>query len=469
MSQTTIAGVTNGVMDGAGSMVSGTADAFTGDLQAVLAHDLLQMTVLYQVVAIAVSLLVAMIAARGMNRVLAVLLKNVEGRSLWKRGLHFLLAVAQSMAFSVAAGIILSLVVWSLHAFGILPVDDKVVLVKVAYSFFYAWAILLALLSFSTELLGTSVMGPKMRRTVIWSFWGLVLLQVAGILPAAIAALKAVVLPMGGGHVTLWSIFVGAVTVFVTLSVANWLARIAESVLQNAKEFNPNLKVVIGRIIRVVFGATAILISMSAVGIDLTILSVFGGAVGVGLGFGLRNIAANYVSGFIILFDRSVKLGDLVTVDGFSGGVTQIKSRYAVVRDLAGVELIVPNENLVSSTVKNNSYTERGYTVTVDLFCGYEADLDKALAIMKDVVKSQPRVSTSREPWTVVTGNGTTWVDIRAGFWVDDPEKGLGGLKSRIIMETLKRFDEEGVPVPYPRYVVDVSGRVETAQDAARK
>ncbi|HCG93195.1 MAG TPA: transporter, partial [Sutterella wadsworthensis] len=193
------------------------------------------------------------------------------------------------------------------------------------------------------------------------------------------------------------------------------------------------------------------------VGIDLTILSVFGGALGVGLGFGLQKIASNYVSGFIILLDKSVKIGDLVTVGGFTGKVTEINTRFTVVRSAGGVESIVPNESFVTSQVQNLSYSDSPTLQTVEISVAYNADVKKALELMLDEVgRDRPRIPKDRKPWASVSRFASSGIDLNVNFWVEDPVNGTAGIKTDIMMNLLRRFAEAGIEIPYNRLEIDI-------------
>ena len=210
----------------------------------------------------------------------------------------------------------------------------------------------------------------------------------------------------------------------------------------------------------------ALLVSLSSVGIDLTVLSVFGGALGVGIGFGMQKIASNYISGFIILFDRSVKLGDYVQVANFAGVITQINTRYSVISNISGQELIVPNENFVTGTVMNYSRTERESATTLEISCAYESDVDRALAIFSECIKAQPRVLKTREPWVVVSELAASGITLKSGFWVTNPENGTAVLKSNILREVLRRFAEEKIEIPYNKLDLTVKNAADFVRPA---
>ena len=166
---------------------------------------------------------------------------------------------------------------------------------------------------------------------------------------------------------------------------------------------------------------------------------------------------SNYISGFIILLDKSIKIGDLVTVGGFKGRVTEINTRFTVVRNNDGVENIVPNESFVTSAVLNHSYTESTSVQYIDISVAYDADVERALAIMlEEGMRARPRIDTGRRGWAYLDTFGDSGINLRLGFWVKDPVNGVAGLKTAISLAILKRFAEEGIEVPYNQLEVNL-------------
>ena len=240
-------------------------------------------------------------------------------------------------------------------------------------------------------------------------------------------------------------------TIALALFIAKWLGQLAEKWLNSMNGLHTNLKVVLIRILKVALMFIAILIGLSSVGIDVTVLGVFGGAVGVGLGFGLQKITSNYISGFIILLDRSVKIGDLVTVSGVEGIVADIKTRYTVVRAFDGSVTIIPNESFVTGNVKNTSYLSGPGRTTVAISVDYSSNIDDCINTMNDIVRSQPRVLINPAPYTILTNFGNDGIDLTSYFWVADPERGTAVLRSNISRAILKKFNEKGVNIPFPQ------------------
>jgi small-conductance mechanosensitive channel len=195
------------------------------------------------------------------------------------------------------------------------------------------------------------------------------------------------------------------------------------------------------------------------VGIDITVLSVFGGALGVGIGLGLQKLASNYIAGFTILLDRSVRIGDTVTVDNRFGVVSKATARYVVLRGLDGVEAIVPNETVVTTTVLNHSYSSREFKVGVPVQISYDSDLDLAMRLMTDVALEQPRVLREPNPPAVlVLRFADSGIELELAVWINDPENGQGNLKSELYLGIWRAFQANGIKVPYPQREVRLFG-----------
>ena len=191
-------------------------------------------------------------------------------------------------------------------------------------------------------------------------------------------------------------------------------------------------------------------------GIDLTVLSVFGGALGVGLGFGLQKIASNYVSGFIILLDRSIRIGDWITADNHYGEVRQITTRYTVVRSLSGVEAIIPNDMLVTATVLNNTYADKQLRLAVKVSVAYSTAIEPVLELLAEIASRHPRVLKEPPPNAIVTALGDNGIELELGFWIEDPEKGRQNLCSEISVAILSEFRTRRIEIPYPQREVRI-------------
>jgi small-conductance mechanosensitive channel len=298
------------------------------------------------------------------------------------------------------------------------------------------------------------------ERTIAIAMWVGVALHLTGILPDVWDSLEGVGFTVGKQRITLLLVIQALFSLAISLAVALWIARVVEDRVLAAERVELSTRVVVAKLVRSAAFLLAVLVALPIVGIDITALSVFGGALGVGLGFGLQKIASNYVSGFIILLERSVRIGDLVTVDNRHGVVKEIASRYTVVRSLDGTESIIPNETLITQSVTNHSYTDRKGLVKVKVGVGYASDVDRVFAILLDIARRQPRVLADPEPGCNIVSLGDNGIDIELAAWIADPDQGQVALRGAILKEALQAFRAEGIEIPFPQREVRLLGSV---------
>jgi small-conductance mechanosensitive channel len=199
-----------------------------------------------------------------------------------------------------------------------------------------------------------------------------------------------------------------------------------------------------------------VLFALSATGVDLTALSVLGGAIGVGLGFGLQKLAANYVSGFVILFERSLRIGDTVRVDQFEGTVMDIKTRYTLIRSLGGRESIVPNEKMITERIENLSLADPRILLTTDVTVGYDSDVDQVRQILLDAAVGTERVISDPEPAARLARLGADGLEFTLLFWIADPSNGQLNVRSEVNLKVLKGLRDAGIEIPFAQRVVHV-------------
>ncbi len=287
------------------------------------------------------------------------------------------------------------------------------------------------------------------ERVITTLAWLSMLAYVLGVHDDILKWLASVRFAVGASHLTLLSILSGLLWIGVTLVLAMWVGALIEDRIMRTATLDGNLKVVLSRLVKGVLTLIAVLTTLSFVGIDITVLGVFGGALGVGLGFGLQKIASNLVSGFIILLDRSVRIGDLITVSPYHGTVSQINTRYTVVRGLDGVEALVPNEQLVTNVVQNHSFTETRGRAKVNVQVAYSADVELAMSLMLKAAVGIPRVLADPAPSALLLNFGADGMDLEMGFWVQDPAQGSGAIRSEINLRIWRTFREHGIEIPY--------------------
>jgi small-conductance mechanosensitive channel len=292
------------------------------------------------------------------------------------------------------------------------------------------------------------------ERTLSWLVWIALVLWVTGLLPLLLEELDAIHWKVGGADLTLRSLLEGALSAGVVLVVALWISAAIESRLLAGATDNLSVRKIAANGVRALLLLVGLLLALSAAGIPLGALGVLGGAVGVGIGFGLQKLAANYVSGFVILAERSLRIGDMVKVDGFEGRITDINTRYTVVRALNGRESIVPNEMLITQRVENSSLADPKVSINTTVQVAYGTDLDALLPRIVHAVAQVPRVIADPGPAVLLAGFGADGLDLQVGFWIRDAENGQGNVKSDVNQAILRTLNEAGVEIPYPQRVV---------------
>ena len=289
------------------------------------------------------------------------------------------------------------------------------------------------------------------ERSVGVLVWGAFALHISGLTPELVTFLDGAAITLGNNRLSLLTVFSGVLWIVVIVLVALWLGAVIERRVMRTEGMHSSLRVVLSRLARALLVVVGVLIALPAIGVDLTVFSVFGGALGVGLGFGLQKIASNYMSGFIILLDRAVRLGDVVTVDHFLGEVKAITTRYTVVRAPDGREAIIPNEKLITDIVLNYSYSDTDVRLAVKVSVDYNCDLERALQVLVEAARTHPRVIESPPPAALVLDFGESGINLECGFWIREPQNSPLVVRSDISLMIWRRFRDEGIEIPFPR------------------
>jgi small-conductance mechanosensitive channel len=280
---------------------------------------------------------------------------------------------------------------------------------------------------------------------IAWVIWIILALHLTGFLAVVIQGLEDIQFNIGKSQVNLWLVLQALLTVIVTIFIALWISRVIENKMMHTGTMNVNIRVVLTKLVRIVLIFIATLIALSAVGLDITLLSVFGGALGVGLGFGLQRIASNYVSGFIILLDKSMQIGDVISVDKHYGMVSDMRSRYMVLSKPDGTHVIIPNETLITTAVINHSLTEHKGRLQIELAIGADSALELALQLLEDLAKQHKRVLATPTPAARIKGFSDNGVQLTLTAWVSDPENGVLSLQSELFMDIWKVFKKNKI------------------------
>ncbi len=286
-----------------------------------------------------------------------------------------------------------------------------------------------------------------------WVVWIGAVMWITGLLPVILDEMDDIGWKFGAVRLTLRNLVEGGLTATLVLVLALWLSSAIEAQLLRRETLDLSMRKIAANAVRALLLLMGLLFAMSSAGIDLTALGVLGGALGVGLGFGLQKLAANYVSGFVILAERSLRIGDMVKVDGFEGRVTDIKTRFTVIRSLGGREAIVPNELLITQRVENSSLADPRVLLSTTVQVDYDCDVE---AVMKEVsagLAGVPRVLVDPGPAVQLTRFADSGLELTVHFWIADPENGSGGVRSDVNLAILRTLRRLGVDIPYPQQV----------------
>ncbi len=292
------------------------------------------------------------------------------------------------------------------------------------------------------------------ERTIGWIVWIIAALHIIGILPEILDMLDAMAFYVGQHRLSVMLVLQGIVALTASMLLALWLSNSLESRVMRIEAMDMNQRVVVTKVARTLLILLSVLFTLPVVGVDITVLSVFSGALGVGLGLGLQKIASNYVSGFIILLDHSLRLGDVVTVDNHTGRVVDLTNRYVVLHGLDGVESIVPNDTFITSTFIKQTHTDTRVRLALAVQISYGSPLEVAMRIMREAALKQPRVISEPEPMVFLKEFADNGFNLELHFWINDPEEGQIGLRSDINMEIWREFQNNGIEIPFPQQEV---------------
>ncbi|NUZ05007.1 mechanosensitive ion channel [Schlegelella sp. ID0723] len=292
------------------------------------------------------------------------------------------------------------------------------------------------------------------ERSVSWLAWIAVVLWVTGISPQLLDAMDEVRWKVGATQMTLRNLVEGTITASFVLVLALWVSAAVERKLLAGSGHDLSIRKMIATIVRTLLLFVGLLLALSAVGIDLTALSVFGGAVGVGLGFGFQKIASNYISGFVILAERSLRIGDMVKVDNFEGRITDIRTRYTLIRSPNGRQAIVPNETLITQRVENASLADPRLALTTSVLVAYGTDVRAVQTLLCEAVRPVPRVIDDPAPIVMLSAFTPDGIELTVQFSINDADKGQGNVKSAVNLAVLDALNAAGVRIAQPQRVL---------------
>lgn len=289
------------------------------------------------------------------------------------------------------------------------------------------------------------------ERFIGWAVWIGLVLHITGLLPEILTLLDEISFHIGKQRLSVLLIVQGILAFTISMLLALWLASSLEVRIMQAGALNINQRVILSKVTRTLLILLGVLVALPMVGVDITVLSVFGGALGVGLGLGLQKIASNYISGFIILLDRSLHIGDVVTVDNRKGEVTLLTTRYVVLKVDDGTEALIPNDTFITSTVISQTYSDHRIRLILPIQIGYASPVEAAMKIMLDAAKKQQQILTDPEPMVILKEFADSGINLELIIWVEDPEGGALRLRSSLNLEIWTEFQKHDIEIPFPQ------------------
>jgi small-conductance mechanosensitive channel len=350
----------------------------------------------------------------------------------------------------------------------VLAKSQPVTLLKVAVPVLVSLAGIRLLARVFAGMFPNSDVARMVERVFSWLAWIAAALWIVGLLPVVMAEMDSIQFAFGRSRISLLGLVQGALSAGVMLVLALWISATIEKRVLNQTLHDLSLRKVATNVVRSVLLVVGLLFALSAVGVDITALSVLGGAIGVGLGLGLQKLAANYVSGFVILFERSIRIGDTVKVDAFEGVVTDIKTRYTLIRGGNGREAIIPNEKLITERVENLSLADTRVLLTTDVTVGYDSDPDQVQQILCGAALACEAVLRNPKPVAHLGRLGVDGLEFSLHYWIDHLANPPPAVRSIVNLGVLGGLRAASIDIPHPQRVVhlkqDAQGPISSAK-----
>jgi small-conductance mechanosensitive channel len=297
---------------------------------------------------------------------------------------------------------------------------------------------------------------PTWAKGLTWAVWSVVALSILNLLDPTIAILDAAAFETRGFRISLYTVVKSAIALAILLTVAIYVARLCEARIRTSRTLSPSVQVLFTKTIRASLIGLSIVIGIHSLGIDLTALAVVGGALGLGAGFGLQKVISNMVSGVVLLIDRSIRPGDVISVSGTYGWVTALGGRYVSVVTRDGVEHLIPNETLISERVENWTHTNSHTRLKIPVRVAYDTDVHQAIDICVRAASQTERVLEQPECRCLLIAFGENGLELEVRIWIGDAHNGVQNVKSAVLLRIWEMFREAGIRVPYPQREVRV-------------
>ncbi len=324
----------------------------------------------------------------------------------------------------------------------------------VSRAYFVGLAASLAGTWFVASALSRIIRKRALARLVAIAAWSVTALYIVGLLDSTVAFLDWAAVSLGGMRISLFTLLKGVTVLAVLLWIGQIAGDLIETRTSRSELFSPSSRVLLGKLAKALMLAVAAVASLSAAGIDLTALTIFSGALGLGLGFGLQKVASNLASGFIMLMDRSIKPGDVIQLGDTFGWITSLRARYVSLVTRDGAEYLIPNEQFISERVINWSHTDRNIRLEIRFGVDYASDPHMVRRVVREAVGASERVLKMPPPVCHLSGFGDSSLDFVARFWICDPEGGVTNIKGEVLLAIWDVLKANGIQIPYPHVQV---------------
>ena len=316
------------------------------------------------------------------------------------------------------------------------------------------------------RLVSGVIRNEALARFIAWTAWSLAALTTLGLLAETVALLDGMAMTFGEVRVSVLTVVKGVIALGLLLWVTMSISNVLERRISRADSLTPSVRVLVAKLTKIVLITLAFLVAINTLGIDLTALTVFGGALGVGIGFGLQKIVANLISGLTLLMDKSIKPNDVIAVGQTYGWIASLGARYTAVRTRDGVEHLIPNEDLIAQRVENWTHSDGAVRLRIPVGVSYHSDVRLAMRQCVDAAGGVERVLAHPEPRCLLMGFGDSSVNLEIRLWIEDPQEGRSNVISQVLLGVWDRFHEHGIEIPFPQRDLhlkssDVSSMVE--------
>lgn len=396
---------------------------------------LFQEWTLIQLAIIAATIAAAFLIGRVVERKFETQIRKVHGQPAL---LRFLAVVLRRTNWIVSA-IGLSAVFHTMRA---LTWPSRSFLIGMAADLVAAWVVI--------SILSRLIRNRSLARLVALFAWVFVALRITGTLDEFVTILDAASLAVGEMRISMLLLVKTAIVLGAMLWTAISLGNFAERKLVANRDLTPTISVLLGKLVKILLVIFAVAIALTTVGVDLTALTVFSGAVGVGIGFGLQKVVSNFISGIIILMDKSIKPGDTIELGETFGWIRSLRARFVSVVTRDGREYLIPNEDFITQQVVNWSFTDQFVRIDVNFGVSYDADPHTVRKLAVDAAKTIDRVSDDPPPVCHLTAFGDSSLDFVLRFWIRDPQAGLTNIRGAVLLACWDAFKEAGISIPFP-------------------